>query len=31
MKRRQFVGLLGNTTLCLLAGKQGAYASGLVS
>jgi FAD dependent oxidoreductase len=31
MKRRQFVGLLGNTTLCLLAGKQGVYASGLVS
>ncbi|MEN9949272.1 MAG: hypothetical protein RLY85_24 [Bacteroidota bacterium] len=31
MKRRQFVGFLGNTTLCLLAGKQGAYASGLLS
>ncbi len=27
MKRRQFVGLLGNTTLCLLAGKTSAFAA----
>jgi len=26
MKRRQFVGMIGNTTLCLLAGKLSAYA-----
>ncbi|MEN9884290.1 MAG: hypothetical protein RLZZ420_1507, partial [Bacteroidota bacterium] len=26
MKRRQFVGMIGNTTLCLLSGKLSAYA-----
>lgn len=28
MKRRQFVGLIGNTSLCLLAGKLPAHATG---
>lgn len=31
MKRRQFVGFIGNTSLCLLAGKLPAYATGMKS